>query len=274
MKYRGNNLTPRGPVELRRHRGCFAGAASAGARLSALLFLLTAGRLSASDAPLSNSVSQRETARTAVSYRHPWVLAIDADETPDEELVAEIRALGRDESCPHAAFRMRRKDHFMGRWIKRSTLYPSWFIRLYRPHRISYASRAVHEYPTINGSTGVLKGHLLHFSFNKGLSDWVQKHTRYAQLEAEENLRALTARGFTWHGIASRDPVVRRKALKELSFRLHCRPMLRFLYMYAFRLGLLDGVPGFHYCRLMAIYEYMIVLKIKEIERRRSGLPF
>jgi glycosyltransferase involved in cell wall biosynthesis len=219
-----------------------------------------------------NYGSQREAARTAVSYKHPWVLAIDADETPDEELVDEVRALCRDESCPHAAFRMRRKDHFMGRWIKHSTLYPSWFVRLYRPNRISYASRAVHEYPTINGSTGALKGHLLHYSFNKGLSDWIEKHTRYAQLEAEENLRALAAGSFTWHEVASCDPVVRRKALKELSFRLPCRPMLRFLYMYAFRLGVLDGVPGYRYCRLLAIYEYMIVVMMKELALREKGI--
>jgi glycosyltransferase involved in cell wall biosynthesis len=219
-----------------------------------------------------NYGSQREAARTVVSYRHPWVLAIDADEIPDKELVAEVRALCREKDCPHVAFRMRRKDHLMGRWIKHSTLYPSWFVRLYRPNRIFYASRSVHEYPTINGSTGALKGHLLHYSFNKGLSDWVQKHIRYAQLEAEENLRALAADNFTWHGFVSPDPVVRRKALKELSFRLPCRPMLRFLYMYAFRLGVLDGVPGYHYCRLLAIYEYLIVVKIKELALRDKGI--
>jgi hypothetical protein len=186
--------------------------------------------------------------------------------------VAEVSALCRDEDCPHVAFRTRRKDHFIGRWIKHATLYPSWFVRLYRPNRISYASRAVHEYPTINGSTGVLQGHLLHYSFSKGLSDWVQKHNRYAQLEAEENLRALAAGDFTWHGIASRDPVLRRKALKELSFRLPFRPMLRFLYMYVFRLGVLDGVPGYHYCRLLAIYEYMIVLNLKELALKEKGI--
>jgi len=219
-----------------------------------------------------NYGSQREAARTAVTYKHPWVLAIDADETPDTELVAEVTALCRDEGCPHVAFRMRRKDHFMGRWIKHSTLYPSWFVRLYRPDRISYASRAVHEYPTINGSTGAIKGHLLHYSFNKGLSDWIEKHTRYAQLEAKENLRALSASSFNWHEVASRDPVVRRKALKELSFRLPYRPTLRFLYMYAFRLGVLDGVPGYRYCSLLAIYEYMIVVMMKELALREKGI--
>jgi hypothetical protein len=66
--------------------------------------------------------------------------------------------------------------------------------------------------------------------------------------------------------------VARRRLLKELSFRLPCRPILRFVYMYLFRLGFLDGWQGYTYCRLLTIYEYMIVLKVIEIERREKGL--
>jgi hypothetical protein len=51
------------------------------------------------------------------------------------------------------------------------------------------------------------------------------------------------------------------------------RPALRFFYRYLLRLGFLGGIPGYHYCRLLAIYEYRIVLKMKEILRRQMGLP-
>ena len=54
--------------------------------------------------------------------------------------------------------------------------------------------------------------------------------------------------------------------------RLPLRPTLRFLYMYVFRLGFLDGWAGWTYCRMLAIYEYLIVLHIREIERRTKGL--
>ena len=43
--------------------------------------------------------------------------------------------------------------------------------------------------------------------------------------------------------------------------------------MYFLRLGLLDGFAGYHYCRMLAAYEYMIVLKMQEILRRNRGLP-
>ena len=37
--------------------------------------------------------------------------------------------------------------------------------------------------------------------------------------------------------------------------------------MYFLRLGFLDGLPGYHYCRLLSIYESMIVMKCKELKQ-------
>jgi hypothetical protein len=45
-----------------------------------------------------------------------------------------------------------------------------------------------------------------------------------------------------------------------------CRPTVAFLYLYLFRGGFLDGVAGYRYCRLRAMYEYMIVLKMAELQ--------
>lgn len=218
--------------------------------------------------------SQREAARTEVDYRHEWVLAVDADERPDEHLVREIGRVAAAGPGGPDAYRMRRKDHFMGRWIKRSTLYPSWFVRLYRHGKVRYERRSVHEYPVVEGPIGELQGHLLHHGFNKGLSEWMAKHNRYAALEARENLKVLSSGRMDWTGLlALTSPVRRRRALKELSMRLPFRAPLRFLYMYVLRGGFLDGVAGLTYCRLIAFYEYLIVLNMKEIRRRDRGLP-
>jgi hypothetical protein len=67
--------------------------------------------------------------------------------------------------------------------------------------------------------------------------------------------------------------VRRRRNLKALSFRLPCRPLLRFFYMYFLRRGFLDGWSGYVYCRLLASYEFMIVVKMEEVRRRQQGLP-
>lgn len=221
-----------------------------------------------------NYGTHREAARSDVAYSHQWVLALDADERLEPELREEIRAVVSDPSMPHASYRMRRKDYFMGRWIRHSTLYPSWFVRLYRPDRIRYEPRLVHEYPIVDGTVGILKGHLIHHSFYKGISEWLAKHNSYSGLEARENLANIRDRNVDLTALVSfREPVRQRRALKELSFRLPCRPLLRFLYMYVWRRGFMDGWPGLTYCRLLAMYEYMIVLKMTEIERREKALP-
>jgi glycosyltransferase involved in cell wall biosynthesis len=221
----------------------------------------------------ANYGAQREAARTIVQYKHPWVLALDADERIEPELVTEIQSIASQPVAAHAAYRLRRRDYFMGRWIRHVTLYPSWFVRFYQPDQIQYEPRGVHEYPTLKGSLGELSGHLVHQNFSKGIGQWVLRHNLYAGLEASENLKALETTAVQWGGLFSSNAVRRRRALKGLSFRLPFRPALRFLYMYFLRFGILDGLPGYHYCRLLAFYEYLIVLKMKEIRRRRAGLP-
>lgn len=209
-----------------------------------------------------NFGAHREAARL-VPYCHPWVLAVDADEIPDTELIAELQSIANrsGEGGPNA-YRLRRKDYFMGRWIKHCTLYPSWFIRFYRPDRILYRPRLVHEYPDVEGDVGELTGHLIHDSFGKGLADWFDKHVNYAELESRENLRYLGNATFleTLARLKDvRNPVSRRRALKSLSCYMPMRPTLRFIYSFVFRGGFMDGRPGFRYCQMLAAYETMIV---------------
>ena len=71
----------------------------------------------------------------------------------------------------------------------------------------------------------------------------------------------------------SGDRFERRRALKELSFRLPLRPLVKFLYMYVLKRGFLDGRAGYTYCKLQSMYEYMIVVKMRELARRERGLP-
>jgi glycosyltransferase involved in cell wall biosynthesis len=70
-----------------------------------------------------------------IEFRHPWVLYLDADERCDTELRDEVLRCARPEA-PEAAFRVRRKDFFMGHWLKHAQLYPTWLVRLFRPQHI------------------------------------------------------------------------------------------------------------------------------------------
>jgi len=206
-----------------------------------------------------------------IQFKHPWVYYSDADEVVTPELRDEMLAVvARPPS--EVVFRVRFKNMFMGKWIRRSSLYPTWVPRLFRPEKIRW-EREANPVPIVDGETGFLQQHFLHFSFNKGIAAWLEKHNAYSSHEARECLKSLENGKLNLGGLFSANAPGRRRALKELSFRAPWRPLLRFLYMYFLRLGIADGVPGYHYCRLLAIYEYMIVLKMKEIQRRQQGLP-
>src|ERR1700734_1445833 len=69
----------------------------------------------------------------------------------------------------------------------------------------------------------------------------------------------------------SADPVVRRRALKQIAYRLPMRPGIWFLYLYIFRMGFLDGRAGLAFCRMRASYELIIDLKVLELERARTN---
>jgi glycosyltransferase involved in cell wall biosynthesis len=208
---------------------------------------------------------------THIEFHHPWVLYLDADERCPPELRDEVLRCARPHA-PQSAFRVRRKDYFMGRWLKHAQLYPTWLIRLFRPERIRY-ERLVNPIAVVEGPIGDLDHHIIHYPFSHGVSHWIARHNNYSDMEAIEaaKLRRRTRAGMG--SLWSKDPNERRRTLKELFFRLPARPLVKFAYYYAWRRGFLDGRAGFTYAALQAIYEYMITCKGVELERRRRGLP-
>jgi hypothetical protein len=68
----------------------------------------------------------------------------------------------------------------------------------------------------------------------------------------------------------ARDFNERRRHQKELFYRVPLRPLAKFLYLYVWRRGFLDGSAGFTYAMLQAFYEYTIVLKTRELKRRAA----
>ena len=216
-----------------------------------------------------NERRQREFSRS-LPFKYSWVFNPDADEIPTENLIEEMQRAVRNCGEETAVFRLRRRDMFLGKWIKRSSLYPTWLVRLFRPERIKF-DREINLTIEYEGNQEFLQGHLLHYSFSNGVAAWITKHNRYSDFEATETVKCRLTAEFTLKGALSRDPTIRRRALKELSQRLPGRPCLRFVYMYFYRLGFLDGNAGLVYCLLVSFYELMIVVKVNELERKSRG---
>jgi hypothetical protein len=185
------------------------------------------------------------------------------------ELAEEVMEIARDGARHEVAFYCGRRNWFMGRWI-RHAMPPGMIMRFFRPERVRF-ERLVNPVPVIDGPHGYLRNLLEHHNFSKGLSEWIDKHNRYSQMEAIEGMKLLAGPRPSLGRLLGRDRFDRRKALKELSFRMPFRPLSKFLWMYVLKRGFLDGRAGWTYCRLQAMYEFMIVLKMAELARRARG---
>lgn len=207
-----------------------------------------------------------------IDFKHAWVWYVDADEVTTPELANEMNSVTSDESRPEVAYFVRRRNMFMGKWLKHGGFYDVWIPRLWRPERIRW-KRGANPVAIINGPTGYLRNDFVHYLFSKGLAEWFEKHNRYSSYEAAETVKELDHGSIDWKALMCGDPVGRRIALKHLSFRVPARPVAKFVYSYLLRMGFLDGRAGFTYCALQSVYEYMICCKVKELRRREKGLP-
>jgi glycosyltransferase involved in cell wall biosynthesis len=218
-----------------------------------------------------NWASHQNWAMANIRFKHKWVFYLDADERMTEDLRQEICAIAADQNEDRVAFYCGRKNYFMGKWI--AHCYPPGFImRFFKPSRIRF-ERLVNPTPIVDGKYGYLEKMFIHFNFSKGLSEWFDKHNKYSLLEAMEGMKLKNDCHFSLSALLSGDAAIRRKALKNLSFKMPLRSLLKFCYLYFLRLGFLDGHPGFIYCTLQSLYEYMIVLKMYEMERNEKNLP-
>jgi glycosyltransferase involved in cell wall biosynthesis len=220
-----------------------------------------------------NYAAQRNAALNQTRFRHHWVLLMDADERCTAALADEVERIAAANDPNVAAYRLRRRDYFQNRWLRHAQISP-WYVRLVRPELARY-TREINEVLEIAGNVGELESPLDHYPFSKGISHWLRKHDLYSSMEARlivdggglqnPSLRAA---------LGARDFHERRLHQKALFYRMPGRPLLKWLYMVFGRGAFLDGRPGLTYARLQAIYEYMIVLKTRELREqaaRESG---
>jgi hypothetical protein len=169
------------------------------------------------------------------------------------------------------AFRVRRRDFLLNTWLKHVQASP-YYLRLFRPEKLRY-ERLINPVTIADGPVGELLGYLDHYPFSKGTSYWLSRHNSYSTLEAQQiaaNRRGRIDHSW-WRAFTSRDFHERRFHQKELFYRLPLRPLAKFVILYILKGGFLDGRAGFRYAVLQAFYEYMIVLKVKEIAARETA---
>ena len=208
---------------------------------------------------------QRTWMLRSILTKHEWVYILEADERMTPQLFREC--LQAIKSPDNVGYYAAERVMFMGRWIRHSTQYPRYQLRLLKKGQVWFSDYGHTEREVCLGATGFLQETYPHYTCSKGLSRWIEKHNRYSSDEAKETLSQLENGSVKWWDLFFGDnEVARRRALKDLSLRLPCRPLLRWLYMYFILGGIRDGKAGFAWCTLQAFYEYLILLKAEEIK--------
>lgn len=216
-----------------------------------------------------DEASHRNWALQHIPFKYDWIYHSDADERVTPDLAAEMQEAVVDPKG-RSAFRMQRRDYFMGSWLKHVT--PSPFnIRLFRKGHVHY-ERLTNPITIVDGVVGELNAHFDHFPFSKGMHHWIAKHNKYSDFEAAQIVKNMSI-GLKFDirkVFFETDRNLRRAQQKEFYYRLPCRPMIMFLLLYVGKRGFLDGVAGLQYALLRAMYEYMIVVKTHELSKTRT----
>jgi glycosyltransferase involved in cell wall biosynthesis len=162
--------------------------------------------------------------------RQPWILNLDADEELTDELRQEIDqflAHVEDGSENAKLVRIPRKTRYMGRWILHGGWYPNHLVRLAHREFARWSEPALHEawIPRTGTApaTATLRNPLLHHTF-ADIEDQVRTNLVYSRRGYED----LKTRGTS-----------------SSILRLIFKPIGKFLETYIFKLGILDGIPGF-----------------------------
>jgi glycosyltransferase involved in cell wall biosynthesis len=193
----------------------------------------------------------RDTKNWALDHAtQPWALALDADEEVSAGLHAELAAFfHRGDHERFAGARFPRKVWFIDRWITHGDWYPDLSLRLLHRGRARWGGdEFVHEKVETDGPVATLGGDLHHYSF-PSLRSHVAKINTFADLFLEQQ----RARGGRFSLVTA---VV--------------RPGWRFLRGYVFKLGFLDGYPGFYIAWANAFSALARYSRLYEAERNKE----
>jgi glycosyltransferase involved in cell wall biosynthesis len=203
--------------------------------------------------------SQRNWALDNISFKHDWLLILDADERVTPDLATELVFLAEQNAADISAYRVRRRFYMWGRWLRYSSLYPTWVVRFIHRKRVRYLDRGHAETQQVTGKIEDLRNDLIDENL-KGIDEWFERQNRYSSREAEYELSAAKE-PISVSALWGRDPLLRRALLKRISWRLPFRPLIYFLYSYVVRRGFLDGYDGFIFCVMKSTFHAMIVAK-------------
>jgi glycosyltransferase involved in cell wall biosynthesis len=183
---------------------------------------------------------------------HSWILLLDADEIPDNDLMLDIEKITSKpihEKSPWAYVALR-KQIFLGKTINYSGWQNDWIVRLIQRDKLRYPSSEVHETFSLESQhVARLKGVLYHYTCPT-LSFFIDKQLRYAKMAAREKNESTGT---------------------ITIFHLWIKPCFRFFKHYMLKLGFMDGIRGLVISTIMAFQVHMRYAFLMELRYSKKS---
>lgn len=171
-----------------------------------------------------------------------WVLFIDADEIVSETLANEIR--GAVKNTTFQCYRLKRSDFIWGKRLEHGEAGSFSAIRLIKKGSGKW-KRRVHQYFEPDGDVGWFNTPIDHYP-HQNLREFVISVDRWS----------------SWHALANSE-----EGKKSDIFKVVFYPLAHFANNYFFKLGFLDGMPGFVFASVMAFHSFLSWSKLYLMQR-------
>lgn len=175
-----------------------------------------------------------------------WVLSIDADERVSPELKIEIDEVLK-RSSRKSGYRIPRENYFLNKIIKSCGWYPDYQMRLFDKNAASVTNRKVHEGFEVNGETGYLTSHIIHYT-HQNITETIKKINEYSYLQALE----------------------KKNGKKVKAINLILNPIAAFLNHFISRRGFKDGVYGLMVSLIHALTNLLTYMKTWELQNNKT----
>ncbi len=188
--------------------------------------------------------------------RGDLILQLDADEVVDAELArfivkqSKVSVESLSESDPEAWY-IRRKNDFLGAFLRKGGQYPDAVIRLFYRGRAALPQKNVHEQLAVKGKTGTAEGHLLHYPY-PSFSSYLEKFNRYTSFEAERLWKT---------GV--------RPSVGQTMKSFTLTTLITFYRLFLRHRGYIDGWRGFLFASMSALHHPVVAIKLWELQEQQ-----